>query len=90
MLHIVAYDVVSDRRLRRVARICEDYGVRIEKSVFECDLDENEFERFWGRLVEVVEDADYVVDYPVPRSCRDMIRVLGAARHEELTDVIVL
>lgn len=90
MLHIVAYDVVSDRRIRRVARICEDYGVRIEKSVFECDLEEVEFERFWGRLGEVVEDGDSVVDYPVSHSCRDRIRVLGVSRRDEPSETIVL
>lgn len=41
---IVVYDVATEtdtdqRRLRRVAKICEGYGVRVQKSVFECDLD---------------------------------------------------
>ena len=88
-MHIVAYDIASDRRLRRVAKICEDYGLRIEKSVFECDLENDEFERFWELLGEVVEDADSVIDYPIPQSCRDRIRILGSARREEPTEVIV-
>lgn len=89
MLHIVAYDVASDRRLYRVAKICEDYGVRIEKSVFECDLDETEFERFWSRLQRVVADSDSVVDYPIVQSCREKIRTLGAARREMPTETLV-
>ena len=43
MLHLIAYDIASDKRLRRVARICEDYGIRVEKSVFECDLSDGDF-----------------------------------------------
>ncbi len=41
---VVVYDVATEtqddqRRLRRVAKICEGYGVRVQKSVFECDID---------------------------------------------------
>ncbi len=89
MLHVVAYDVVSDRRLYRVAKICEDYGVRIEKSVFECDLEEGEFERFWDRLGKVVADVDSVIDYPIAQSFRSKIRTLGASRHEMPTETLV-
>jgi CRISPR associated protein Cas2 len=34
------------RRLRRVARVCEDYGQRVQYSVFECRLDDTLFETF--------------------------------------------
>ncbi len=46
MLRIVAYDIVSASRLRRVARVCTDYGVRVEKSVFECRLSNEQFDVF--------------------------------------------
>jgi CRISPR-associated protein Cas2 len=41
---LVVYDIATEtdadqRRLRHVAKICEGYGVRVQKSVFECDLD---------------------------------------------------
>ncbi|HRC86440.1 MAG TPA: CRISPR-associated endonuclease Cas2, partial [Thermoanaerobaculia bacterium] len=44
MLVLVSYDVATTsaagrRRLRRVARVCEDYGQRVQSSVFECELD---------------------------------------------------
>jgi hypothetical protein len=38
MLHLVAYDISDPKRLSRVARVCKDYGIRVEYSVFECDL----------------------------------------------------
>lgn len=89
MLHIIAYDISSARRLRRVARICEDFGARIEKSVFECDLDDRDFERLWLRLGNVVAEDDSVVDYPIPQPYRDRIRVMGAPCREEPSDTIV-
>ena len=44
MFVIVSYDVATDdgkgqRRLRRVARACKDYGQRVQYSVFECIVD---------------------------------------------------
>ena len=44
MLMLVTYDVATGdsagrRRLRRVARLCRDFGQRVQYSVFECDLD---------------------------------------------------
>ena len=36
---VVSYDVSDDRRRRKVAKIMEGYGYRVQYSVFECDLD---------------------------------------------------
>lgn len=78
MLHLIAYDIASDRRLRRVASLCEDYGTRIEKSVFECDLDDQTFATFWKRLTSLMDPAcDAVVDYPINRVDRMRIRSFG-------------
>ncbi len=40
MLTLLAYDITNDKRLRQVARTCEEYRVRVQYSVFECRLDE--------------------------------------------------
>ena len=84
MLHLIAYDIASGRRLRRVARICEDYGIRVEKSVFECDLSDGDFADLWTRLSETVcEEEDCVIDYPIGLIGRKRIRTLGECRHHE-------
>lgn len=43
MMVLISYDVKTEkpegrRRLRRIAKICEDYGQRVQFSVFECDV----------------------------------------------------
>ena len=84
MLHLIAYDIASDRRLRRVAKICEDYGIRVEKSVFECDLSDGDFAALWTRLAETMcEGEDCVIDYPIGLIGRKRIRTLGECRHHE-------
>jgi len=37
---IVAYDIADERRLARVAKIVKDYGVRVQKSIFEVSVDQ--------------------------------------------------
>ncbi len=84
MLHLIAYDIASGRRLRRIARICEDYGMRVEKSVFECNLDDRSFEEMWKAIsAEVCPDEDRVIDYPIGLIDRKRIRGFGNCIHNE-------
>lgn len=60
MLVIVCYDVNTEtragrRRLRRVAKVCESVGQRVQKSVFECQLDLAGLEQLERRLLREVE-----------------------------------
>jgi CRISPR-associated protein Cas2 len=54
MLILVSYDVSTEtaagrKRLRRVAKTCQNYGQRVQKSVFECRVD--------AATLEILEDA---------------------------------
>jgi len=57
MLVVVAYDVKTEseegrKRLRRVAKICEDVGQRVQNSVFECLVDAAQWTLLRSRLVK--------------------------------------
>ena len=70
MLSLIAYDISDAKRLHRVARVCEDFGVRVQYSLFECRLEEPEFRQFWERLVEEIDETeDRVVAYKVDARC---------------------
>ena len=76
--------------MKGTADICEDYGVRVEKSVFECDLRDGDFNAMWNRLSAVVNpDVDRVIDYPIGMIAKENIRELGQCVHceKELTYV---
>ena len=60
MLVIVCYDVNTEtregrRRLRRVARVCEGVGQRVQKSVFECQVDLAQLEELERRLLSEID-----------------------------------
>ena len=54
---VVCYDVNTEtkegrRRLRRVAQVCKNYGQRVQKSVFECQVDDIKYEQLRKRLLK--------------------------------------
>ena len=63
MLVLVTYDVKTaspegDKRLRKVAKICKDYGQRVQYSVFECMVDPAQWIAFRQRLIDAIEDSE--------------------------------
>jgi len=64
MLILIAYDVstidkAGSRRLRRVARACQDYGQRVQNSVFECRVGKTQWTILRERLLlEINADSD--------------------------------
>jgi len=81
MLVIVSYDVSTEtaagrRRLRRVARVCESTGQRVQKSVFECRVDRAQFEELERRLLAEIDPAEdclrlYRITEPVELHVRE-------------------
>ena len=61
MLIIVTYDVSTEtkegrRRLRRVAKLCESIGQRVQKSVFECRVNQMQYEELERNLLDEIDD----------------------------------
>ncbi len=60
MLVLVTYDVNTEgtegkRRLRRVARVCENHGQRVQNSVFECSVDQAQFVSLRAKLLGEID-----------------------------------
>ncbi|MEN8180853.1 MAG: CRISPR-associated endonuclease Cas2 [Pseudomonadota bacterium] len=63
MLILVTYDVSTEtregrRRLRRVAKICLNYGQRVQKSVFECLVDQAQMEALEQDLLDEINETE--------------------------------
>jgi CRISPR-associated protein Cas2 len=78
MLTIVAYDIADPKRLHKVAKLCEDYGLRVQLSVFECRLEADSFDAFWSELQALLKPAeDRIVAYKICTRCAREIRSAG-------------
>jgi len=84
MLVVVAYDVNTEsiggkRRLRRVARVCEDHGQRVQNSVFECWVDPAVWVKFKTKLVsEIASDRDSLRFYFLGDNWKGRVEHVGA------------
>ena len=79
MLYLIAYDITAPRRLRRIATLCEDYGVRVQKSLFECNLSRERFSKLWKELLETYnEKEDSLVAYPLCKTCQKEMETAGS------------
>lgn len=84
MLTLVAYDITEPKRLHKVAELCEDFGVRIQYSVFECRLEADRFDQFWCRLVSTINpSSDRVTAYKICAACSKEVRDAGVQTHSE-------
>jgi len=62
MFVLISYDVATispggEKRLRRVAKACKDYGQRVQFSVFECIVDPGQWAALKQRLIDEIEPA---------------------------------
>jgi CRISPR-associated protein Cas2 len=93
---LVAYDVSTDtaagrRRLRRVAKVCEAYGQRVQNSVFECTLNATELTLFVHRLrAEIDEDEDSLRLYKLREPREDNLQAYGRRPLHDLHDALIL
>lgn len=84
MLVLVTYDVstaeaAGRRRLRRVAKVCQNHGQRVQMSVFECSLDAAQFVAFRDKLVnEIDADSDSLRFYFLGNNWRNRVEHVGS------------
>lgn len=70
MIRLVCYDIRSPKRLRKVAKVCERYGIRLQRSCFQCDADNDRLRaliRDMGREIDKKQDS--VIAYSICKDC---------------------
>ena len=77
---LVTYDVATEkddgkRRLRKVAQVCKNFGQRVQKSVFECLVDQAQYEKLLRDLIKCIDEKEdnlriYRLREPKEQYCR--------------------
>jgi CRISPR-associated protein Cas2 len=85
MFVLVSYDVASEdngqRRLRRVARACQDYGQRVQYSVFECIVDPAQWTVLRNRLIDEIDpEKDSLRFYFLGSNWKHRVEHVGAKK----------
>ena len=97
MLVLITYDVsvVSEggtKRLRRIAKVCQDYGQRVQNSVFECEVDPGQFAFLKNELLDIYNpDDDSLRFYMLGKKGRQRVEHFGANATSDITsDTLIL
>ena len=96
MFVLVTYDVNTEtpegrRRLRKVAKICKDYGVRVQNSVFECVVDSVQLMEMKVKIGEVMNvDTDSVRYYNLGKHGREHVEHVGSKPAVNVEDAVIL
>lgn len=96
MLVLVSYDVCTidlagKRRLRRVAKACENYGIRVQNSVFECNVDAAQWTTLKARLTDIyAKETDSLRFYYLGNNYKHRIEHQGAKPSVDVEDPLIL
>ena len=87
---LAVYDIAAPKRLRRVAKVMEQYGVRVQKSVFECSLSRKAMSTMKAQVLkEMCEEEDTVRIYPLLNDSRGKQDILGVGEMVAFERVLV-
>lgn len=96
MMVLVSYDVnIKDsagrKRLRKVAKECQNYGQRVQNSVFECLVDPVQFAQLRERLESIIdEEKDSLRYYYLGSNWKNRVDHVGAKPSLDLEGVITV
>ncbi len=96
MLVLVTYDVNTEdragrRRLRRVARVCLDFGHRVQKSVFECLVGDKELVVLRKRLLDLIDrDTDSLRLYLLDEVTRERTEHYGIGAAPDMEGPLIV
>jgi CRISPR-associated protein Cas2 len=96
MVVLVTYDVNTidkpgKRRLRRVAKCCQDYGQRVQYSVFECRVGDKEWVLFKDRLLKEIDaKADSLRFYFLDEAAVQRVEHHGVREPRDLTEPLIV
>lgn len=96
MYILVTYDVDTisesgNKRLRQVARICKNYGQRVQNSVFECEVTEAQYCLLKDQIKEVMnEQLDSIRFYHLNKNKNHSIETLGKITSYDVNDTIII
>ena len=96
MYILVTYDVdtrdkAGQRRLRRVAKACLDYGQRVQNSVFECELTEVQLCVLKNQISDIIDNTlDSIRIYHLNRNENRRVEVMGVETAFHVNDAIII
>ncbi len=96
MMILVSYDVSTTtpagaKRLRKIAETCVDYGLRVQKSIFECNIDPARWELLKNELLSIYDaEKDSLRFYFLGSNWKRRVEHHGKGTIEDIEDAMII
>lgn len=96
MMVLITYDVntetaAGEKRLRKVAKQCENFGQRVQYSVFECLIDPAQLRQLKHLLTEIIDpEKDSLRFYYLGNKWRTRVEHIGAKASIDLEGPLII
>ncbi|MED1599425.1 CRISPR-associated endonuclease Cas2 [Bacillus pseudomycoides] len=95
MLVLITYDVstisgAGQKRLRKVSKVCQNYGQRVQNSVFECVVDATQFATLKMELVKIIDESeDSLRFYQLGNNYKSKVEHIGVKESIDLESPLI-
>ena len=78
-MYLVSYDISDNRRRRKISKELENYGTRVQYSVFECNISEKKYMELYSKLLDVMieDECGNIRIYDLCGACKKKIVTIG-------------
>ena len=96
MYVLITYDVdtiseTGQKRLRQVAKVCKDYGQRVQNSVFECEVTEAQFTLLKNSIENIIDEKlDSIRFYFLRSNDQRHVSALGKVTSYDVNEAIII
>lgn len=88
---MISYDVVDDKNRLKLAKFLKDYGSRVQKSVFECNLSGKTYGSVKSGVEKIINKRkDRVRYHRICKGCADKVEISGWGEVTEEEDFILV
>lgn len=92
-MYLISYDMSTDKLRNKVAKELENYGKRVQYSVFECDISPKQLKILYGKLTKIMslEKEGNIRIYTLCARCQEKLRIIGDQPEvQDFSDVDVI
>ena len=88
-MYIISYDIENNRIRNKIAKELENYGTRVQYSVFECKLSEKLYNELYSKLIKLMqeEETGNIRIYHICAKCEERISTIGVKQEPYSVDL---
>ncbi|MGQ9847722.1 MAG: CRISPR-associated endonuclease Cas2 [Bacteroidales bacterium] len=91
MNYLICYDIANEKRLQKIAKTVEQYGIRVQYSFFNVDMTNEALDSLLKNLLHIMnEKQDKIYVYPICSECKKNILIDGTGAFLSLDSYLVL